>query len=281
MHAVTPDRPVPAAVRPVPMVTGSAATRVALAGLVLAAVISAAAYVGQPALVVVVVLAGAALAAGWTSLLELPSPRGTTTVVACSGALSAVAVGLTGTEPLLEWLAPALAAAVVAEFVHQLGRRDGRPRMVESVCGSVAGVAVLASLAAVVALPRSPVSAAGVVTWAVPVALALAVLALPVPWRIALPGGVLVAALVGALLGNLLDAPVLGAAARGAGSAAVLNPLSGAAAGAAAGAVALLLQRLLAGLPRAGQTPGWLALTIAPLASSGMVGYLVLRLLTR
>jgi hypothetical protein len=282
MHAVTPDRPVHAAVRPAPSVTGAAATRVAAAGLVLAAAVSAAAYVGQPSLVVVVVLAGAALATGWTSLLELPSPRGTTTVVAGSGALSAVAVGLTGNEPLLEWLAPALAAAVVAEFVHQLGRRDGRPRMVESVCGSVAGIVVLASLAAVVALPRSPVSEAGVLTWAVPVALALVVMALPVPGRIALLGGVLVAALAGALLGGLLaaPAPLPGAApAPGVGSAALLNPLAGAVAGAAAAAVAVLLHRLLAGQPRAGRTPGWLALAIAPLASSGMVGYVTLRLL--
>jgi hypothetical protein len=269
MHAVIPDRHTPAVVRPAPTVSGAAAIRVAVAGLVLAALVCGAAYVGRPALVVVVVLAGATLASGWTSLLDLPSPRGTTTVVAASGALAALAVGLTATEPLLEWLAPALAAAVVGEFVHQLGRRDGRPRMVESVCGSVTGGAVLASLAAVVALPRTPVAAAGVVAWAVPVALALAVMALPVPGRIALLGGVVVAALAGALLGGLLGD------AAGSG----LNPLGGAVAGAAAAAVALLLHRLLAGLPRAGRTPGWLALAIAPLASSGLVGYVVLRLL--
>jgi hypothetical protein len=284
MHAVTADRPARAGVRPAPMVRGRAAARVAAAALALATALSAAAYLGRPALAVVVALAGAALATGWTSLLQLPSPRGTTTVVASSGALAAAAVGLTGNEPLLEWLAPALAAAVVGEFLHQLGRSDGRPRMVESVCGSVAGVVVVGSLASVVALPQSPVTAAGVLAWAVPVALALAVLALPVPVRIAVPGGVLVAAVSGALLGGLLEppTPLLDSArglANGPGSSALLGPMAGAVAGAAAAAVAVMLYRLLAVLPRAGRTPGWLALAIAPLASSGMVGYVTLRLL--
>jgi hypothetical protein len=284
MHAVIPDRPARVAVPSLPAVAGGAAARVAGAALGLAVVLSAAAYAGQPALVVAAVVCSAALAAGWTSLLNLPSPRGTTTVVAASGALSAVAVGVTSAEPLLEWLAPALAAAVVGEFVHQLGRRDGRPRMVESVCGSVAGAVLLGSLAAVVALPRSPVSAAGVLIWAVPVALGVAVQALRLPGRLAVPIGVLVAALTGALLGALLlgSASTLGLTGvpdAGPGGFVPDGSLAGAVTGAAGAAVAVLLHRLLAVLPRAGRTPGWLALAIAPLSASGMVGYVVLRLL--
>src|SRR4051794_17476475 len=123
MHAVIPDRPATPAVRSAPAVSGRVAVRVAAAALMLAALLSGAAYAGRPVLVVAVVLSCAVVAAGWTTLLDLPSPRGTTTVVAASGALAAVAVALTRDEPLLEWLAPALAAGVVGEFVHQLGRR--------------------------------------------------------------------------------------------------------------------------------------------------------------
>jgi hypothetical protein len=264
MLAVIPDRPATPAVRSAPAVSGRVAVRVAAAALAVAALLSGAAYAGRPVLVVAVVLICSVVAAGWTTLLDLPSPRGTTTVVAASGALAAVAVALTRDEPLLEWLAPALAAGVVAEFVHQLGRRDGRPRMVESVCGSVAGIVVLGSLASVVALPRSPLTADGVVVWALPVGLAVALQALPLPGRVAVPVGVLAACLSGALLGGLLPAPTAAA---------------GAVAAAAAGAVAVMLHRLLTVLPRAGTSPGWLALSAAPLASSGMVAYVALRLL--
>lgn len=264
MQGVSPDPSTRAAARPVPTVPWVKSARVATAGLVLGAVLAAAAYAGRPVLVVAVVVCCGLFAAGWASLVDLPSPRGTTTVVALGGALAAVAVGLTADEPLLEWLAPALAAAVVGEFVHQLGRWDGRPRMVESVTGSVAGVVVLGSLAAVVALPRSPVGAVGVLVWAVPVALAVAIQALPLPGRIALPLAVLVAALLGGLLGEALNGPA---------------PLAGAATAATASAVAVMLHRLLLVLPRAGSTPGWLALATAPLASSGLVGYVMLRLL--
>jgi hypothetical protein len=264
MQGVSPDPSVRAVARPVPAVPARVSARLATADLVVGGLLAAAAFLGRPALVVAVVLCCGLLAAGWASLLELPSPRGTTTVVALAGAAAAVAVGLTSTEPLLEWLAPALAAAVVGEFVHQLARWDGRPRMVESVSGSVAGVAVLASLAAVVALPRSPVGADGVLIWAVPVALAVAFQAVPLPGRTAALLAVLVAVLSGALLGGLApEATIEG----------------GAVAAGAAAAVAVMLHRLLLVLPRAGSTPGWLAVATAPLAASGLVGYVALRLL--
>jgi hypothetical protein len=40
-----------------------------------------------------------------------------------------------------------------------------------------------------------------------------------------------------------------------------------------------MLHRLLSVLPPAGSAPAWLALALAPLASTGMVGYVALRLL--
>ena len=264
MHAVIPDRPATPVLSSPPAVPGRVAVRVAGAGLALAALLSGAAYAGRPALVVAVVLICSVVAAGWTTLLDLPSPRGTTTVVAAAGGLAAVAVALTRDEPLLEWLAPALAVAVVGEFVHQLGRRDGRPRMVESVCGSVAGIVVLGSFASVVALSRSPLTADGVVVWTLPVGLAVALQGLPLPGRVAVPLAVVAAGLSGALLGGLLPAP---------------TALAGAVAAALAAAVAVMLHRLLTVLPRAGTSPGWLALSAAPLASSGLVGYVALRLL--
>ena len=65
------------------------------------------------------------------------------------------------------------------------------------------------------------------------------------------------------LLGSLLDDGTL---------------LAGALTGALCGAVALVVHRLLVVLPAAGRAPGWLALAAAPLATTGIVGYVVLRL---
>lgn len=177
---------------------------------------------------------------------------------------SAVALGLTESEPRLEWLSLALAGSVIAEFVHQLARRDGRPRLVESVSGSVVGVAVLASLSPVIALVSSPAGAAGVVVWAAAGAAALLTQALALPSRVVGAVGAVLGTLVGGVLGGLFADGTLAASL-------VLGALSS--------GVVLVLHRLLALLPASGRAPGWLALAVAPLASTGTVGYVVLRLM--
>ena len=231
--------------------------------VVLAALWCLGAYAGTWTATAAVLLAVVALAAGWPSLLGLPTPRGTRSVVALGGALSAVAVAATDSEPRLVWLAPALAAGVVGEFVHQLLRRDARPRMVESVSGTIAGLVVLASLATVLALPGTPAGADGVTTWAAGVVVAVVVQALTLPARWLLPLGLALGALVGALLGGLLHDDTV---------------VAGLAVGAVSSAVAVMLHRLLVVLPTAGRAPGWLALAVAPVAGSAIVAYVVLRL---
>ena len=229
-----------------------------------AALLSLSAYAGTGLLMAAGLLVVAGLAFGWPALLSLPSPRGTSAVVGVGGAMAVLAVGLARDEPLLRWLSLAIAGSVLFEFVHQLARRDGRPRVVESSTGAVTGVVLLASLSALVALPRTPSGPGGVVVALVPVALALALQLFPVPARLSAAGGVVAAVLIGGLLGGLVPGPTLLAGVVSAGLGSV---------------VALMLHRLLAVLPAAGWAPGWLALAIGPLASSGMVGYVVLRLL--
>jgi len=239
----------------------TAGTTAALAGL-----LTLAAYAGPALLMVAVVVVVLMVATGWASLLALPSPRGTAAVVAVTGALCVVAVGLTASEPRLQWLAPALAAGVLAEFVHQLGRRDGRPRMVESSTGVLAAICVLASLSALVALPCTHSGAAGVLVAVGPAALALVLQLLPLPARHASAAGLAVAVLAGGVLGAVLHG---------------VTAVPAAAVGALSSAVALVLHRLLSVQPAAGRAPGWLALAAAPIASSGMASYLLLRVLLR
>ncbi|KQX61602.1 hypothetical protein [Angustibacter sp. Root456] len=230
----------------------------------LAAVIVLGSFAGPVLAAAAVALTALAMAWGWPDLLDLPSPRGTRAVVALAGAGCALAVAATPDEPRLRWLALAVALGVLAEFVHQLARRDARPRLVESVTGSVMGIAVLASLSALVALPATAVSATGVVVWGAGVVTALAGVLLPWPGRLSYPVAVVCGGLVAALLGGLFAQETV-----------VVGLLTGL----VCATTALVLHRMLAVLPASARAPGWVALAVAPLASSGAVAYVLLRLL--
>lgn len=97
---------------------------------------------------------GVVLAWGWPGILDLPSPRGTTAVLVLTALAVAAATVLTTTEPPLRWVPGTVAGAVLLTFVHQLARRDGRPRLVSTVAGTLTGIAVLASGAGFVGLTR-------------------------------------------------------------------------------------------------------------------------------
>lgn len=134
----------PLAVRPwCPVVTVVAA---ALACL-LAGVIP----LGPAVLFTVVGLAMVGLAGGWVLLLGLPSPRGTTATLT-GAVVILLGSGVLSQEARESLLPGAVALAMIVEFVHQLARRDGRPRLVESVSACVTGIAILTSGAAMLLL---------------------------------------------------------------------------------------------------------------------------------
>jgi hypothetical protein len=252
-------------VPPLPVTpTGAVARWTTAATAVVAALVVLGAYAGTWAVAAGALVAVVLLAWGWPRLLDLPSPRGTTATVAAGGAAGVVAVALTGGEPRLDWLALALGGGVVAEFVHQLARRDGRPRLVESVTGTVWGLVSLAGLATMVALPQTPAAVDGVVVWAGSVVVALAAMLLPLPARSTFAIGAVAGTLVGGLLGGVLDADTV---------------LAGLVAGGLSAVVALLVHRTLAVLPAASRAPGWVALAVAPITTSSMVAYVALRLI--
>ncbi|WP_339576145.1 hypothetical protein [Pseudokineococcus basanitobsidens] len=212
-----------------------------------ACVLLAAAALGSPLLLApVVALLGLLLAWGWPRLLAVPSPTGAGVVVALA-ALAAVAVVVA--VHVTSDVGPALAAApdaagagvlvvlglsVVAAFVHQVLRTDGRPRLAESVASTVAG-------AALAALASGWVSAAvvrpgAVLVGATAAAAALVVSALPWPQRLTGAVGLVAAAAAGALVaGGLED----------------LSALVGAVAGLVVAGVVAVVDRLLVALPRA------------------------------
>lgn len=79
---------------------------------------------------------------GWTRLLQVPVGWGVGWIVTVTGAVGALVVAVGG-QDALRWVPSVFALGIIASFVHQMGRRDGRPRLVESVSASVTGQAVV------------------------------------------------------------------------------------------------------------------------------------------
>lgn len=139
---------------PLPPVTAKRPLAV-VATIALSALIALSGF-AYPVLVALSVgLGGLVLAWGWPRLLGSPSPRGSTAVLAFGTVACVAAVALTPTDPFLRWMPAALAVSLIAAFLHQLVRRDGRPRLTESVAITAAGLAVISSGAAYSALPRT------------------------------------------------------------------------------------------------------------------------------
>lgn len=229
----------------------------------LAAGVAAAAFVSTLALAGAAVVLVILLALGWPGLLRLPAEGGTRLVVMLAG-IGAVGVAyITPGEPVLRYLPMVLAAAMVLAFLSEMLRRGGRPRLVESVSGSVAGVVVALSCAGWVAAGRSDAGAALVVTSAAALAVAAALSALPLKgWAMLVPefaGAVLAGGAVATVLPNIDT---------------VSGLWSGVVAGLVVGALRLLFDQVPA-LRR--RLPG-LAASAVPVAVGGVLVFVVGRM---
>lgn len=111
--------------------------------LVVGLVLATAAASSDRLLVVALLACAGVIAWGWAGALALPSPRGTFGVLSLGGAALVLAVALRDGAPWLGWLPAALALSMISAFAHQLLRRDGRPRVVESVSAVVLGLVLI------------------------------------------------------------------------------------------------------------------------------------------
>ncbi len=231
-----------------------------------AALIALTGYASPRFVVLAVALGGLVLAWGWPVLLGLPSPRGTTGVLMGGTVLLAAAVLLTPDDPYLRWLPAALAVAVIGAFLHQLLRRDGRPRLTESMAASIAGLAIIAAGTAYAPVPHALDGSHGLAC--AMAGLAVGALADPL---IAVHRTRQWALFIAMLAGGLA---ALGVAALGGGPA----PAFGALLGLLTAAVSHAARRVLAPLPAAAHPRSQLASAAASSLLPGVVVFTVVYL---
>lgn len=117
---------------------------VAGAVVVLALILAGATLAGPPVLAFALAVAVIGLAWGWAGTLALPTPRGTVGTIMVGGLALVATVGIPDDSAWLSWAPAALAVAMIAAFAHQLLRRDGRPRVVQSVSAVVLALGLVA-----------------------------------------------------------------------------------------------------------------------------------------
>ncbi|MGV8979414.1 MAG: hypothetical protein ACOH17_15370 [Cellulomonas sp.] len=219
---------------------------------------------GELPLAVIVGALAVLFAVGWPMLTDLPSRPGSGAVVALGGAGAVAVVYLTVGEPFLRALPVVFGASIVLTFINELLRSDGRAHLVESVSGTVSGSLIAACAAGWVATQRSPGGAGLVITGALALAVGSAVCALRVPgWAgIGITTGAAVAA--GGLGGVLLSGP---------------DPVAGALLGLAVGVLVASIHELFDRLPALSRVPASLAATVLPVPVTGVLVYVVGRVM--
>ena len=88
--------------------------------------------------------AGIVVAWGWPALLGSSSRFGSSLAIGVTGVLAPVAGVATTDEPYLRLVPVALLIGLAVMFGHQMVRRDGRPRLTESIGITSLGLAVVA-----------------------------------------------------------------------------------------------------------------------------------------
>lgn len=238
-------------------------TRAVLTALV-AALVAGAAVLDEMLLVGAACALALALAIGWPVLLDLPARLGSAVVIALGGAGGVLAVTATRGEPFLRDLPVVVALAVLLAFVNELARQDGRRRLVESVTGTVTGVLVATCAAGWVATGRTPAGASLVVTGAVALAVGAAVSAVPLGGWLGVLATTVAAVLAGGAVGAVMP---------------MVDALSGAVLGLGTGILVAALHVLFDRLPALRRRTAGIAALTLPVAVSGILVYVVGRVL--
>lgn len=234
---------------------------VVVATLVWCALLVVAVRIDPVVVAAVLAWAGLVLAWGWPRLLGSSSRFGSSLAIGVAGVLAPLASVLPDGEPDLALVPAALAIGLGLMFGHQIVRRDGRPRLTESIGVTSFGLA-LAALGATwlpVTLGTRPAALAVAAFVGLGVS-ALADLAVGIP---RLRAWLLPLAMVLGASGALVAAAVLGGP----------GPATAALTGLLVAAVSHALRRMLSVLPPVTAVRGQLASAAAGILVPGVVAY--------
>lgn len=235
-----------------------ASTRAVISSVATAAFAAVALVSWDAALAIMVVLV-LVFAWGWPQLLALPAFTGTRVLLALTAVAAFAAVWFSGD---LRHLTLVAALAVVAGFVREFARRDGRPRLIESLAASAAGIVVIVSAAGWVAIGDGPEQLTVVLTAGVALAAGTACAAIHLPpWPHAILT-IVAATVVGVGGGYFL--PEVGYVVAGL-------------IGFSAGLLSAALHALLGRYPSAGRPAAAFAAAVLPVAVVGIPVYVLLR----
>ena len=232
-----------------------------IATIVLAALLVLALLADPVLLAAGLAWAGIVVAWGWPSLLGSSSRFGSSLAIGVTGVLAPATAAATTDEPYLRLVPVALLIGLAIMFGHQMVRRDGRPRLTESIGITSLGLAVVAL--GTTWMPLSRTDRASDIALIGFVAIAVASLADLVagftrvgPWMLPL------AMLLGGA-GAMVAASVIGSPA--AGPAALVGFLCA--------AVSHATRRMLSVLPAVTSVRGQLSTAAASLLVPGVVAY--------
>lgn len=235
-----------------------ASTRAVISSVATAA-FAAVALASWDAALAIMALLVLVFAWGWPQLLALPAFTGTRVLLALVAVAAFAAVWFSGD---LRHLTLVAALAIVAAFVREFARRDGRPRLIESLAASAAGIVVIVSAAGWVAIGDGPEQLTVVLTAGVALAAGTACAAIHLPpWPHAILT-IVAATVVGVGGGYFL--PEVGY---------VVSGLIGF----TAGLLSAALHALLGRYPSAGRPAAALAAAVLPVAVVGIPVYVLLR----
>ena len=234
----------------------------ALVSVLGVAVLFCAVTLGAEATAAVAVVIGIILAIGWPFLIELPNPGTARRVIIATS----IAAGLVSYFFSVRELVFLAGFTVIAGFIAEMARRDGRPRLLEQISGTVSG-SMLALMPAlwvrtVVADGAGPESARAVIA-AVAAALLLDLL---IPYSLRhLRNAVY---MVGGFLGGLAFMLV-----------ADIDWYYAAVAGLVAGTILAMFDSILRRLPPATKRRPGAALAMVPLCVAAVVAYTLMLVL--
>jgi hypothetical protein len=205
--------------------------------------------------------AGIVVAWGWPALHGSSSRFGSSLAIGVTAVLAPAAAALPGDEPYLRLVPVTLVVGLAVMFVHQMVRRDGRPRLTESIAVTSLGIAVVTMGTAWMPLSRghraTEVAIAGFAAVAVSALADLAAGANRLrPWMLPL------AMLLGGA-GAVVAALVMGAP----------DPAPAALVGFLSGAVSHATRRMLTVLPAIASVRGQLSSAAAGVLVPGIVAY--------